>query len=133
MPPRLVTEPPRHRAAARREAQEARPLVEHVADVGGQRHEAQQVIGEQPLACLRIGIGEGPGGRGEPDVALLDLGEAQELQRLGIGEELVDLELQAAGELRQVGTPVIGRGSQRLDQAGHQVGADPRQPLFTAF
>ena len=61
----------------------AGPLVEHAADMGGERHRAQQVLGEQPLARLRVGIGEGPGCRGEPDIALLHLGESQELQPLG--------------------------------------------------
>ena len=55
-------------------------------------------------------------------IAFAQLGEPQQLQGFAEVEDLVGLELQVAGENRQVGMPVIGRPRQRLDQARQHVG-----------
>ena len=43
---------------------------------------------------------------GELDVAFAQFGEAQQLQRFGDGEQIVDLKLQAVGQGRQIGLAV---------------------------
>ena len=64
---------------------------------------------------------------GQLDVAFLKLGEAQQLQRFGDGEEFVDLHLQAVGERRQIGAAIVGIGGDLLDHAGERIGRDLRQ------
>src|SRR5215472_16427497 len=54
----------------------SRPLVEHAADMGGQRHRASHVIVEDLLAVLEVSRGEGAACRQNLDVAAADLGES---------------------------------------------------------
>ena len=77
--------------------------------MGGERHIGEQLALEQPLALVDRGIGELPAGIGEADVAALDLGETQHLQRLGDREQVVDLHVQSEPRSRQVGLAVVGR------------------------
>ena len=69
-----------------------RALVEHVADVGGERHEPDQVLAEEPLALLGAALREHPAGGGQLDAAVLEFGEFQNVQSLGDRKEVVDLE-----------------------------------------
>ena len=45
------------------------------------------------------------------------MGKAQDLQRLEQRQQLVGIEPDAVGEVRQVGAAVIGRLGQRVDEA----------------
>ena len=65
--------------------------------------------------------------RRELDVAVGEFGQLQQLQRFAEREEIVDLELQRVGEMRQVGLAVVGRGGDLLEHAGERVGRDQRQ------
>jgi hypothetical protein len=47
-------------------------LVEHAADVRGERHVGQQLAREDALALVDLGVGEGEPGLGQLDVAALD-------------------------------------------------------------
>ena len=102
-------------------------LLQHAADVGGERHIGQKLALEELLAVVRARFGELLAGIGELDVAAFDLGEVQHLQRLGDREQIVDFHLQLVGDHRQVGLAVVGRGGQRFDQAGQKIGRDARQ------
>ena len=53
-----------------------------------------------------LGVGELAAGIGQPDVAAVDLGEAQQLQRLGDRKQIVDLHVQLLGQRGQVGLAV---------------------------
>ena len=100
-------------------------FVEHPLDQRGQRHVGDKVLGEEVLAVLQVALGEAAAGWGELDVALRDLGEAQQLQCLGDREEVVDLEVQLLGQRRQVGAAVRSR---RASPSGRPVvGRDRRQ------
>jgi hypothetical protein len=85
------------------------------------------VPGKDHLACLRVEIGKIARRRAQQNVALLDLGEAEVVQDFGDREKVVDLELQGAGDFRQIRLAVIGRRSDGLDQTGYDVGRDGRQ------
>jgi hypothetical protein len=51
-----------------------------------------------------------------------ELGEAQELQRLGDRKEVVDFHLQGPGQRRQVGMATIGFPGHSFKEARQQVG-----------
>ena len=105
----------------------ARALVEHAADVGGERHVAQQRAREDLLAHVVVVFREALAHMGEPDVAAFHFGEAQHLQRLGDRKQFVHFQLQVGGEIGQVGLAVVGLRRDRLDEAGEQVGGNRRQ------
>ena len=71
------------------------PLVQHVANVRGERDEAQQVLAEEPLALIGAALGEDVAGSGQLDRSALELGELKNVQRLGEREQVVDLETRA--------------------------------------
>src|SRR5487761_21565 len=77
----------------------ARPLVEHAADVRGQRHRAPHMVVEDLLAVLEIGRGEGAAGRQNLDVAATDLRETEKLERLHQHHQIVGRQMLALGEL----------------------------------
>ena len=68
------------------------------------------MLAEHLLAGVDVCFGEFAPCRGQADVAGFDLDEAQELQGLGDGKELVDLHLQRTGDVRQVSFAGVGRG-----------------------
>ena len=94
--------------------------------IADQRHVRAQRRGEQLLALVGVGLDERAARLGQLDVAFLQHGEPQQLQRLAQRQQLVGLELQRCRQRRQVGAPVVRRAGQGLHQAGHQVGADAR-------
>src|SRR6185312_107633 len=92
------------------------PLVEHAADMGGERDVLQHRLGEDLLAALHVGVGIGAAGGGEVDVAAADMGKAQQLQRLDQREQFVDRQVLFVGEVRQVGMAVERRFGQAVDK-----------------
>ncbi|ABA47860.1 200 kDa antigen p200, putative [Burkholderia pseudomallei 1710b] len=104
------------------------PLVQHFLDPRGERHVAQQMLGEHHLALLRAEFGEHAPRRRQEHVALAHVGEAQVLQHFGDREQIVDLEVQRAGDLGHVRAAVVRRRGERLDETRHQVRRHLRQP-----
>src|SRR5260370_26674793 len=70
---------------------------------------------------MDIAMGEASPGRGERKIVYPQFGGAQELQGLGDGTEIVDLHLQALGEMGEVGLALLGLGVKRLEQAREHV------------
>src|SRR4029077_20566177 len=101
-----------------------RPLVEHAAAQAYDRPVVDEVLGEQFLAVIGCEMGKTHAAVRQHQVTLAQLGKVQQLQRFAEMEYLVRLELQMAGENRQVGVPVIRRSRQVLDQARKLVGGD---------
>ena len=87
----------------------------------------QHLVAEHLLALVDVHVDEALAERRQLDVGVLELGEAQQLQGLAEREQVVDLELQRVGEMRQVGVAVIGRRGDLLEHAGERVGRDARQ------
>src|SRR5579883_3585076 len=84
-------------------------LVEHLADMRGERNAEAELLGKDLLPVLHLAFGEGAADRRHPDVAAADLREAQKLQRLDEHEERVIVDMLALGEMRQVGAARIRR------------------------
>ena len=71
-------------------------LVEHMSYMRCQRHEPQQVLGEEPFPRLRPALRkDAPGGR-DFEHFVLDLGEIQNVERVGDRKDIVDLEPSSA-------------------------------------
>ncbi len=85
------------------------------------------MVAEQFFTRVGFHVGEAGTGRRQRDCAVGDLGEAQQLQRFGDGEKIVDLHRQAVSQLRQRRLAVVGRGVDFFDHAGDGVGGEPRQ------
>src|SRR6516164_11357380 len=68
------------------------PLVEHMPDVSGERHEAEQVLAEEALAFPDIALRKNATRRCQLDRALFEFGKLKDVQRLGNREQLVDFE-----------------------------------------
>ena len=66
-------------------------FVEHLPDHVDQRDVLAQGLGEDALAFFDIGFDEAAAEVGELDVAFLEDGEAEQLQRFTEREEVVDL------------------------------------------
>ena len=114
-------------AEAGRRRAVARPLVEHPLDVRGERNVGEQLVAEQLLALVDVHVDEALADRRELDVAFGEFGQLQQLQGFAEREEIVDLELQRVGQMRQVGLAVVGRAGDLLEHAGERVGRDQRQ------
>ena len=80
------------------------------------------LLGEQLLAGVGFELGKARARRRQHQIAFAQLGKPQQLQRFAEMKYLVGFELQAAGENRQIGVPVIGWSCQRLDQTRQHVG-----------
>ncbi len=65
---------------ARRRRAVAGALVEHAADMCGERHLIDQRLGEDLLAGQHVGLGVGSSHRRQLDIAAADMGKAQQLQ-----------------------------------------------------
>ena len=76
------------------------------------------MLGEELFACVGLEMGEALACVGEHQIALAQLGEPQQLQRLAEMQDFVGFELKLARQYRQVGMSVVGRVRQCLDQAG---------------
>ncbi len=100
----------------------ARAFVEHALDVRGERHVSDEVLREQPLAFVEIGTREPHPGFREPDIALGDFGEAQQLQRFQDGKQIIDLHLQLSSQRREIGATVVGFRRHCLCESGKHVG-----------
>ena len=68
------------------------PLVEHLADMGSERHETEKMLPEQALALLRPALREDAAGGGQFDRAALELGELEDVESAGDREQVVDFE-----------------------------------------
>src|SRR3546814_6950284 len=68
-----------------------------ISDLSSDVCSSDLLLGEQPFARVGFGGGEFRAGLGQPDIAALDLGEAQHLQGLGHREQVVDLHMQEIG------------------------------------
>src|SRR6185437_14226201 len=87
----------------------ARALIENALDVGSERDVRQHLVAECFLALVDVHIDKAPAEGSELEVALLELGETQQLQGLAEREKVVDFELERVREVRQIGPAVIGR------------------------
>jgi len=85
------------------------------------------VAGEELLAIVGLCVGELQSGFREPDVAALDLGKAQQLQRFRRAKQVIDLQASFFGDDRQVRLAVIGRLAHRLHETGENVRGDVRE------
>src|SRR4029077_10897033 len=65
-------------------------LVEHASDVPRERYRGEEVVGEDLLARLRVEVGKTARSRGQQNIALLDLGEAEVVQHFRNREQLVE-------------------------------------------
>ena len=92
--------------------------------MGGERNVGEQLLAEHLLALVDVHVDEALAGRRELDVGVGEFGQAQQLQRFAEREEVVDLQLQRVGEMRQVGLAVVGRRGDLLEHAGERVGRD---------
>ena len=88
---------------------------------------ARDLLAEQLLALVDVHVDEALAERRQLDVGVVEFGQVQELQRLAEREQIVDLELQRVGEMRQVGLAVVGRRGDLLEHAGERVGRNARQ------
>lgn len=68
------------------------PLVEHLANMGGERHEPDKVFAEQPFALFRLALNEEAAGGGQFDGTVLELGELEDTQGRSNRKEIVDIE-----------------------------------------
>ena len=75
------------------------------------------MLGEKTLASVDVETDETPAGVGELDIAIRQIGEAEELERFGNRKQLVGLHLKCSRDLRQIGFALIGRRGQGLQQA----------------
>src|SRR5205807_2607777 len=102
-------------------------LVQHPPHVRRERHVGDQVAGKELLAIVGVLARELQTRLGEADVAALDLGEAQQLQRLRSGEQVVDLHAQLLRDRRQVRLAVVGGARHRFHESGQHVGRYVRE------
>src|SRR5271169_6619652 len=105
------------------------PLVEHMTDVGGKRHEPDQMFSKEPLAPLGAALYENATRGSELDRAVLKLSELQDMERLGDRKQIVDLEGERAGDLGQFGMASVRRSDQGLDEPADAIDRDLRQNL----
>src|SRR5260221_8134283 len=110
----------------------AGPLVEDAADMGGERDVADELVAEDHFAALDIGLGVGAAGNGQLDVAALDIGEAENVQRLDQRQQLVGVEAEAVLDRRQGGPAGIRALGTRLDGAGQLLDRRNRQAIGDA-
>ena len=68
----------------------ARSFLQHAPNVGSERHMREQQPLKNLLAIIHAGFCELFARFGEMDVATFDIGEAQHLQGLDDGEQVVD-------------------------------------------
>src|SRR5229473_3104457 len=93
------------------------PLIEYPADQAHDRHIVDEMFGEQFFPGVGLKMSKALAGIRQHQIALAQLGKSQQLKGFTEVEDLVGLELQAAGENGQVGVAVIGWPRERLDQA----------------
>jgi len=114
-------------------------FVQYALDVGGQRDEPQEVLGEQRPADIARALGEDAAGRSEAHGVVLDLAELEDIQCFSDGEEVGHRHAQGVrervkGEYRLVVTAAgvrVVTGSDALSAVGPQsrgCGQHVRQP-----
>ena len=78
------------------------PLVEHMADMSGERHEAEQVLPKQAFAFPDVALSKNATRCGQFDGAFLEFGKFQDVQRLGNRKQLVDFKGERTGDVGQL-------------------------------
>ena len=83
-------------------------LVEHMPDMGGERYEADQMLTKQPLAFISAALCENATGGGQFYRTVLQFRKFQHMQRLGDRKQIIDLEPERTGDVKQRGVTSIG-------------------------
>jgi hypothetical protein len=91
-------------------------LIQHLADHVHQRHVLPQRLGENSLALIGVGVNKTAAEVGQQDVAFLQQGEAEQLQRLSQRQQIVPFVLQGVREGRQIRPSVVRFGRKRFHQ-----------------
>ena len=91
-----------------------------------QRRAVQRGPGEDLLAVLDAGPGEHLAVGGQLQPVVVQLGEAEQDQRVDQRQQVVDLQAQAVGQVGQVGRAAVA-AQHDLGQAGQAVDGGPRQ------
>ena len=82
----------------------------------------QHLVANHFFALVDVHIDEALAERRELDVRVLEFRQAQQLQGLAERKQVVNLELQRVGEMRQIRLSVVGRSGDLFEHAGERVG-----------
>jgi hypothetical protein len=76
-----------------------------MSDIGGERHEPDQMLPEHPLVLLGGALGENTTGGGQLDRAVSQLCELQHAQFLGYWKQVVYFEGERTGDVGRATSP----------------------------
>ena len=107
-------------------------LLEHLPDVRRKRHEAQQMLAEEPLALISARPGEHAPGGGELDASLLELGEREEVQGRRERQQFTRRQSKPARESGEAPLPAERRRGEAIQKSHQSVDGGVRKRLQPA-
>jgi hypothetical protein len=104
-------------------------VIENLPDMGGERHEAKEMLFEEALAIFSSALGEDTTGCSQLDRTVFQFSEFQDVQSRSNRKKIINLEGERLGDLSLFGMPSVCWRGQGFDEPADAINRNVRQSL----